>query len=199
MTNNLVESDRTLTVSLAPSSGYVIGSPSSASVTITSQVVPTLTISANTSTLAQGGAASFTITADQAPVKNTSVNFAVQGTAEPGQNYVPLTGTALLKAGQTQVTVMLQSIQSNITFEPTDMIVGQWPTRVGEVYVKAGASVAPGEAILSLTEPNLTVTLQASAADRSELAVGQRCTVQIAGENNSGPGTITELDSHPRR
>ncbi len=197
VTSNLVEPDKTLTVSLAPSSSYLIGSPSSASVTITSEVLPMLSIAANTSTVAQGGAASFTITADQAPAKNTSVNFSAQGTAQPGQNYVPLVGTALLKAGQTQVTVVLQSIQSNVEFEPTDMIVGNWPTRVGEVYVKAGASVAPGEAILSLTEPNLSVTLQATAAERSELAVGQRCTIQISGENTSGTGVITELDSAP--
>ena len=101
---------------------------------------------------------------------DTSVNFTVQGTAVPGQNYVPLVGTALLKAGKTQVTVTLQSLNSNVTFEPTDMIVDQWPIRVGQVFLKAGAPVAPGEAVLSLTEPNLTVTLQASAADRSKLA-----------------------------
>ena len=71
-------------------------------------------------------------------MKNTSVSFAVQGTAEPGQSYVPLPGAALLLAGQTQVTVTLQSLQTNITFEPTDMIVGQWPTRIGTVFVKAG-------------------------------------------------------------
>jgi len=149
------------------------------------------------STVAQGGAATFTITADQAPVKDTSVNFAIQGTAVPGQNYVPLVGTALLKAGQTKVTVVLQSLENNVVFDPTDMIVGQWPIRVGQVFVKAGAPVAPGEAILSLTESNLTVTLQASAADRSKLAVGQSCTVQIAGETTQGTGTITELDSTP--
>jgi HlyD family secretion protein len=102
-----------------------------------------------------------------------------------------------LKAGQTHVTVVLQSLESNVTFEPTDMIVGQWPIRVGQVFVKAGATVAPGEAMLSLTESDLTVTLQASAADRSKLAVGQHCTVQIAGENNQGAGTITELDATP--
>ncbi len=197
VTNNVVEPDRVLTVSVAANSKYKIGTPSSASVTITSTVVPTLTISSNTSTVSEGGAASFTIAADQAPVKDTSVSFAVQGTAEPGQNYVPVAGTALLKAGQTQVTVVLQSIQNNITFQPTDMIVGQWPTRVGQVFVKAGAPVTPGAAILSLTEPNLSVTLQASAADRSKLRVGQPCTVQISGENNTGTGTITELDSTP--
>ena len=170
VTDNLVESDRVLTVSLA-SGAYTIGSPSSASVTITSQVVPKLTIAASTSTLAQGGAAAFVITASAAPTMNTSVTFAVQGTAQPGQNYLPLTGAALLAAGQTQVTVTLQSLQRNITFDPTDMIVGTWPTRVGTVYVKAGQPVAPGTNILSLTEPDLTVTLDASASNRTQLVV----------------------------
>jgi hypothetical protein len=154
-----------------------------------------LTITSNTAAIPQGGAATFTITANQAPVKNTSVSFAVQGTAEPGQNYIPLAGAALLPAGHSQVTVVLQSLQTNITFEPTDMVVGQWPTRIGEVNVKAGVTVAPGEPILSLVEPDLSVTLQASAADRSQLAVGQTCTVQIDGENTQGTGVITELDS----
>jgi hypothetical protein len=196
VTDNLVESDRVLTVSLA-SGAYTIGSPSSASVTIPSQVVPKLTIAASTSTLAQGGAAAFVITASAAPTMNTSVTFAVQGTAQPGQNYLPLTGAALLAAGQTQVTVTLQSLQRNITFDPTDMIVGTWPTRVGTVYVKAGQPVAPGTNILSLTEPDLTVTLDASASNRTQLVVGQSCTVQIDGESNTVSGTITELDSTP--
>jgi hypothetical protein len=195
VTNNVVESDRILTVALAPSGSYQIGSPNSASTTITSSVVPMLTITSNTAAIPQGGAATFTITANQAPVKNTSVSFAVQGTAEPGQNYIPLAGAALLPAGHSQVTVVLQSLQTNITFEPTDMVVGQWPTRIGEVNVKAGVTVAPGEPILSLVEPDLSVTLQASAADRSQLAVGQTCTVQIDGENTQGTGVITELDS----
>ena len=46
--DNVVEADRVLTVSLAPRSGYQIGSPNSASVTITSPVLPTLTITGNT-------------------------------------------------------------------------------------------------------------------------------------------------------
>ncbi len=197
VTDNVVESDRVLTVSLAASAAYQIGNPSSAAVTITSEVVPKLTISASTGALAQGGAATFVITASQPPSQNTSVNFAVEGTAQPGQSYQPLTGTALLQAGQSQLTVTLQSLQTNITFEPTDMIVGSWPTRVGTVHVKAGQPVAPGTNILTLTEPTLTVTLNASASNRTQLAVGQSCTVQIDGANSSVNGTITELDSTP--
>ncbi len=197
VTDNLVEPNRVLTVSLAPGSSYQIGTPSSASVTITSQVVPKLSIAATTASVPQGGAATFVITSTQAPAQDTSVNFAVEGTAQPGQNYQPLTGIALLKAGQTSVTVTIQSLQRNITFEPTDMIVGSWPTRVGTVYVKAGQPVTTGTPILSLTEPELTVTLDASASNRTQLAVGQTCTVQINGESSSVSGTITELDSTP--
>jgi hypothetical protein len=197
LTDNVVESDRTLTVALASNLTYQIGAQKSVSVTIKSSVVPELNISVSSSTVAQGGNASFVITADQPVVENTSVNFSVQGTAQPGQDYEPVVGAALLDAGQSQVTVVLQTLRTDVTFEPTDMIVGQWPTRVGQVFVKAGAPATPGEAILSLTEPDLTVTLQASAANRTLLKVGQSCTVQIAGADTSAPGTINELDSTP--
>ena len=95
VTDNLVEPNRVLTVSLAPGSSYQIGSPSSASVTITSQVVPKLSIAATTASVPQGGAATFVITSTQAPAQDTSVNFVVEGTAQAGQNYQPLTGIAL--------------------------------------------------------------------------------------------------------
>ena len=195
--DNVVEADRTLTVSLAPSPAYQEGSPSSTSVTIRSGVLPTLTLSASSAAIDEGGAATFVITADQAPSKDTSVNFAVEGTAQPGQDYEPIVGVALLKAGQTQVTVTLQSIEKNVTFEPTDMIVGDWPIRVGDVYVKAGDPVTPGEPILELTEATVSVTLQASASDRTNLQVGQHCTVQISGDTSQVSGTITELDAAP--
>ncbi len=197
VTDNVVEADRTLTVALAADPAYQIGTQNSVSVTITSSVLPLLTISVNTALVAQGGAASFIITASQPVVKTTSVNFSVQGTAVPGQDYQPLVGAALLQAGQSHVTVVLQSLRTDVTFEPTDMIVGAWPTNVGQVFVKTGAPATPGEAILSLTEPDLTVSLQASAANRTLLKVGQACTVQISGATTTASGTITELDTAP--
>jgi hypothetical protein len=197
VTDNTVESDRTLTVTLAANPAYQIGNPKSVSVTLTSSVLPKLSISVSTTAVAQGGAATFVITASQAVVKDTSVNFSVLGTAQPGQDYQPLVGAALLKAGQSQVTVVLQSLRTDVTFEPTDMIVGQWPTDVGQVFVKAGAPATAGEAILSLTEADLTVSLQASAANRTLLKVGQPCTVQISGATTTASGTITELDTAP--
>lgn len=192
-----VQADRTLDVTLQPGASYQVGSPAGASVVLKAGTLPTLTLTAGTSSIAEGGAASFTISADQAPAKDTSVNFAVQGTALPNQDYEPLVGVALLKAGQTQVTVTLQSIEKDVTFEPTDMITGDWPVRVGTVFVKVGDPVTAGEPILDLTEPTVSVTLQASPSDRTNLQVGQHCTVQIAGSEVKVSGTITELDATP--
>ncbi len=193
--NNVVESDRVLVVALAPSSAYRIGSPNTAAVTIESEVMPKLTIAASTTTLAEGGSATFTITADQPPVNDTSVSYQVVGTAMAGTDYEPLIGTALLKAGQTTVTVTLSSIQKNVAFEPTDMIVGQWPIRIDQVFVSEGDPAPPGTPILELTDPNFTVTLQADASDRTTLKVGQSCTVELVGGTTEVPGTISELDS----
>ena len=42
---------------------------------------------------------------------------------------------------------------------------------------------------------HFTVTLQASASDRTKLQVGQHCTVQLVGGTNQVSGTISELDA----
>ncbi len=194
--DDVVESNRVLIVALAANAAYRIGSPNTVRVTIESQVIPELTLSADRTTVAGGGAATFTITADQAPVKNTSVNYQVVGTAQPGQDFEPLVGTALLKAGQRRVHVVLRSIQKDVLFQPTDMIVATWPVRVGQVFVKEGDPVPPGTPILSLTDPHFTVTLQASASDRTKLKVGQHCTVQLVGGTDEVPGTISQLDQN---
>jgi multidrug efflux pump subunit AcrA (membrane-fusion protein) len=194
--DNVVESNRVLIVALADDPAYRVGSPSSARVTIKSQVLPELALTTNRVTVAGGGAATFTITADQAPVKNTSVSYQVVGTAQPGEDFEPLVGTAILEAGEKSVNVVLRSIQKDVIFQPTDMIVAKWPVRIGQVFVKEGDPVPPGTAVLSLTDPNFTVTLQASATDRTKLKVGQHVTVQIAGGTEEQSGTISQLDDN---
>ena len=94
------------------------------------------------------------------------------------------------------VNVVLRSIQKDVIFQPTDMIVAKWPVRIGQVFVKEGDPVPPGTPILSLTDPNFTVTLQASATDRTKLKVGQHCTVQLVGGTTEEAGTISELDDN---
>jgi multidrug efflux pump subunit AcrA (membrane-fusion protein) len=153
-----------------------------------------LSITASTNSLSVGGAATFTISADQAPVEDTSVNYQIVGSAQPGKDFEPLLGTVLLRSGERSVTVTLRSINKDVVFSPTDMIVADWPVRVGQVLVKEGDSVPPGAALLSLTDPNFTVTLKANASDRTKLDVGQSCKVKLTGGDDEASGTISQLD-----
>ncbi len=77
------------------------------------------------------------------------------------------------------------------------MIASTYPTRLGEVLVKEGELAPAGTPLFTLTETNVTVTLDASAADRTKLKVGQIVTVQVQGGDTSAPGVITELDDTP--
>ena len=130
-------------------------------------------------------------------MKDTSVNYQVVGTAQPGTRTSSRSSAPRsFRPGKTSVTVVLRSIQKDVTFQPTDMIVAKWPTRIGQVFVKEGDPAPPGTPILSLTDPNFTVTLQASASDRTKLKVGQHCTVELVGGQNDEPGTISELDDN---
>ena len=53
--DKVVESDRVLTVAVAASPAYQIGSPDTASMTIESTITPELTITGSTTTVAEGG------------------------------------------------------------------------------------------------------------------------------------------------
>jgi biotin carboxyl carrier protein len=191
--NDLVQGDSQLTLQLAAGQGYVVGNPGAAQTTIKSSDVPEINLTGG-GTVVAGGTATFTITADQPPVTDTTVSFQVSGSAQPGQDFEPVSSTVLLRAGQTSVTVPLTTVNSGVVFQPTDMITGSWPIRVGQVFVKAGDAVTPGGQLFTLTDTNFTVTLSASPSDRTQLKVGQGVTVQLQGGSAQASGVISQLD-----
>ena len=189
-----VEPDEVISVFLAPSDRYLIGNPAGGNVTLESEDLPELQLMGGTSRVVGGSASRLTIVADQAPSQDTTVNYSVQGSAQPGQDFRPLAGTAILRAGQTSVGVAVVTVDESVVFHPTDMIVGTWPTRLGQVLVEEGQFVPAGTPLLSLTETGFTVTLSASASDRTKLVVGQAVTVSLVGSTETAPGVISELD-----
>ncbi len=194
--NGLVQPDKTLVVSVLESPDYVVGDPGSAVSLIVSTNLPKVNIVGGPAAVGLGGGTVFTIVADQPPIKDTSISYTVTGTAKQGTDVVPLTGTALLPAGATSVSVPVLTLNTNVYFLPTDIVAGTWPTRLGEVFVKEGEVVTAGKPLFSLTETTFTVTLDASAADRTKLKVGQSVTVQLQGADGTAPGVISELDEN---
>ncbi len=196
-----VEYDEDVIVSLEPNPEDAPDDPSylvafagpSAFTIIESDDVPELSLRGG-GTIGEGGAASVIVVADQAPVEDTSVNYQVSGSAQGGDDFEALTGTVLLRAGQTQVAVPIRSLDDDVVFLPSDMIVADWPARVGTVAVDDGEFVLQGGPLLSLTEPVFTIKLYANATQFSDLVVGQEVTVELAAGDQEAQGVIAELD-----
>ncbi len=189
-----VERDETIEVTLEPSPAYRISSASSARTTVDSEDLPEITLVGGVS-LAEGATTTVSIVADQAPVDDTSVNYQALGTATPGQDFEPLSGTVVLRAGQTSAAVSLRAFDDDVVFLPTDMVVGQWPARVGTVLVDEGQVIAPGAPLFTIIADEFTITLKANPSDRSELLVGQTVDVEISATGQFTTGVITELDT----
>lgn len=198
--DDIVEQDETLDLVLRVPDGsdpakppYVVGDPGAVSVLIQSDDLPKMTLSGS-GVIAEGGSASFTISADAAVTENTSINYQVGGTAQGGEDYEVLSGTALMRAGTRSVTVGIRTIDDDVVFQPSDMLVAAWPARVGTVEVDEGEFVLQGAALLSLTEPTFTVTLSVPPSDRAKLDVGQTVELRLEAGDQTLPGVISQLD-----
>ena len=190
-----VEADESVTVRLiVESSGaYRLSDRDRATIQIKSADLPELTLSGG-GEVAEGDTVIVTIQADQAPDKDTSVNYSVSGSAQAGVDYEVVTGTALLPAGQLSVDIPIRTILDDVFFMPGDMVVADWPARVGSVEVEEGDLVQRATPLFNLTDPGFTITLFASPTDRSKLAEGQLVTVNLASGGQEVEGIITHLD-----
>ena len=191
-----VEPDEELWVTILsnPNETYAIGSPKSALGIIESNDLPELTISGGGG-IGEGGNAEFVINADQPVTEDTSINYTLRGSATPGKDYKELPGTVIMPAGQSQVTVQIETIDDDVLFLPGDMVVASWPARIGTVSVDDGEFILLGQQVLTLTEPDFTITLTLNPTDRGNLEVGMEVEVEIqASDQDAVPGVILELD-----
>jgi multidrug efflux pump subunit AcrA (membrane-fusion protein) len=198
--DNTVEPDESLIFTLnsdTPPAGktdrYFLGDPTVAEVTIESDDLPELSLVGG-GTVAEGRTASFRIVADAPVTKDTSVNYQLSGTAQNGADYRALSGTVIMKAGSSSVTVPINVINDDVIFKPSDMLVAEWPARIGKVEVDEGEFVLQGNVVLSLTEPQFTITMKVSPTDRAELEVGQAVSVDLKVGGQILPGVISELN-----
>ena len=174
------------------SARYYLGSIIKSTVVIQSGDLPELTLIGG-SAIAEGRSGSFRIVSDAPVTENTSVNYQVSGTATNGQDFKVLSGTVIMKAGSSSVTVPIETINDDVVFLPADMLVADWPARIGKVEVDEGEFVLQGNVVLSLTEPEFTITMKVSPTDRAELVIGQAVSVDLKVGGQILPGVITEL------
>ena len=192
--DDLVEEDESLTIRLLddPGGEYVVSPRSEATVVVGSDDLPELTLTGG-GLIAEGETAFVTVVADQAPTTDTSVNYSVSGSARAGVDFEVLMGTALLRAGEVSIEIPIRSINDDVVFQPGDMVVAEWPARVGTVSVEEGQFVMRGTPVLTLTEPVFTIKLFASPSNRAKLEVGQEVTVNLEAGDQELAGVIAEL------
>ena len=192
-----VEADESVTVRLTvdPNGAYRLSDRDRATIQIQSADLPELTLTGG-GEVTEGGTVMVTILADQAPDTDTSVNYSVSGSAQAGIDYEVVTGTALLPAGQRSVDIPIRTIHDDVFFMPGDMVVADWPARVGSVEVEDGDLVQRGTPLFNLTDPGFTIKLFASPTDRSKLAEGQEVTVNLDAGDQEVRGIITALDDN---
>ncbi len=193
-----IEPDETITVTLLPADDpdnqYFLTSEIAATITIEDEDEPELSMITREQRIPEGSLIQLIIEADQAPKEDISVDYTIDGSATMGVDFEVLTGTVTYPRGRTRVALTIQTIDDDVLFVPSDMIVADWPARVGTVFVDEGETVQLGQGLLTLTEPDFTIRLFANPTDRSELAVGQVVQVEIEAGDQDSSGIITQLD-----
>ena len=193
--DDLVEGDESIVLSVVDTADYQLGSPSTATVKLVSSDLPELTLAGGGS-ISEGGSTSFTIIADAPVTEDTSINYQVGGTAQPGTDYKTLTGTVIMRAGSSRVSVTISTIDDDVIFLPSDMVVADWPARVGTVLVDEGEFVLQGSPVLTLNEPDFTITLSVTAGERADLEIGQKVSVSLDSSDQELDGAIATLDEN---
>ena len=116
------EASGSITVALATGTGYVLGTPISATVTVNDDDNPAITISGGDA-VTEGTAAEFTVTSTTAPASDLSVNLSVSEAT--GSDFVASTDegnkTVTIKANNTTATYSVTT-ESDTTDEPNGSI-----------------------------------------------------------------------------
>lgn len=205
----LGEGNETVIATIATSSNYTVGSPSSATVTIVDDE-PTVSISATDSSAAELGAdpGVFTITRSGNTAADLVVNVTLTGTATSGSDYIAPALPITIPAGATTATITITPIDDTAAEGPETVIA----TIAAGSYAIVGGSTATVTIVdddvnlapvINFTSPSATkfnlpagvgLILEASVSDDGKPLVPGAVTKTWS--KQSGPGTVTFGDIH---
>ena len=137
--DNVDEVASQVTAQIQAGTGYTVGSPSSATVTVNDNDIPQMTITANRASVTEGTAATFTITANPRPATALTVNVNVTQTGEVISGTPPSTVT--FPANQTTATLRVATDDDDVR-ESAGTVTAQITAGVGyTVGTPSSASV----------------------------------------------------------
>jgi hypothetical protein len=123
--DGLVEPNETVIVTLSSGTGYNVGSPNSATITIADDDGsgdPTVTIVASDGTATESGTTTgeYTVNLSSTSTGTTTINYTVSGTAVSGSDFIALSGSVDITDGNDSATITLtpqddDDVESNET------------------------------------------------------------------------------------
>ena len=151
--DNVDEIASEVTAQIQGGTGYTVGSPSSATVTVNDNDIPQMTITANRASITEGTDATFTITANSRPATALTVNVNVTQTGDVISGTPPSTVT--FNANQTTATLRVATDDDNVR-ESAGTVIAQITSGVGyTVGTPSSASVTVND---NDTPPNSPAT-----------------------------------------
>ena len=179
--DNVDEIASQVTAQVQTGTGYTIGSPSSATVTVNDNDIPQVTITANPPTITEGEAATFTITANPRPATAITVNVHVTQTGKVLSG-APASSVTF-KANQTTATLTVATDDDNV--DEDDSVV------TAQVQTGTGYTVGdPSSASVTINDndiPQVTIT-----ANRASITEGEAATFTITA--NPRPATAITVN-----
>ena len=162
------ESAETVTVSLTANPEYLVGSRSTATLTISENDLAVVTVEASDGSALETGPdqAVFTVRRTGGTTSDLTVTYTLGGTAGNGVDYLALTGSVVIPLGQTAATVVIVPIDDRM-FEPDETVtfILAPTTR----YTTGGAAQAT--AVIGISDvPKVTVAKESDANEEDSAA-----------------------------
>ena len=142
--DRLAEGPEYLAVGLLPGTGYTMGAAASARVDLAdNEWAMTAEVTAPDATEGNPGTpGSFQISRPQsASDRNLTVTYQVSGSATPGLDYVPLTGSVILPQGVTSVAVPVTPLEDGLSDGPETVVLTLLPQEGYPVGTDSSATV----------------------------------------------------------
>ncbi|HVQ40192.1 MAG TPA: Calx-beta domain-containing protein, partial [Pyrinomonadaceae bacterium] len=172
-TDNTVEPDETVNLTLAPGAGYTVGSPSSASGTITNDDTD-VSVAVAPGSVSEDGATNlvYTFTRNSLSAGALTVNFSVGGSADFGAspNDYTQTGATSYNSTSGSVTFGAASLTATVTVNPeTDTAIEADETVILTLTPDSGYNVvAPSSATGTITNDDADVSVAVAPSSVAE-------------------------------
>ncbi|MBP6176714.1 MAG: sortase, partial [Anaerolineales bacterium] len=123
-TDATVEADETVIITIDAGTGYTVGTPSSATGTITNDETPAATIAVSPTSVLEDGATNlvYTVTLDKAPASDITINLTTTGTATTLTDYTGAAASVTILSGQTTGTVTINPT-TDATVEADETVI----------------------------------------------------------------------------